>query len=121
MNKEQLKHGDYIEKGDLVAYVIDPDWKNSVKVSINGTKLLIPFDWLDSWTIANPIKNNRIVIDETFALRLKSFIEEVNVNDACSFDEKEYLLNVANQLLKYQIETATDAEEIKYLKKLNLL
>ena len=43
MNKEQLKKGDFIEKGNLVAYVIDPDWKNSAKVSINGTKLLIPF------------------------------------------------------------------------------
>ena len=121
MNKEQLKHGDYIEKGDLVAYVIDPDWKNSVKVSINGTKLLIPFDWLNGWNIANPIKDNRIVSDKTFALRLKSFIEEVNVNDACSFDEKEYLLNIANQLLKYQIETAINESEINYLKRLNLL
>ena len=121
MNKGQLKHGDYIEKGDLIAYVIDPDWKNSVKVSINGAKLLIPLDWLDSWHIANPIKDNRIVSNETFAVRFKNFISDVNVNDACSFEEKEYLLSVANQLLKYQIETATDESEINYLKDLNLL
>lgn len=121
MNKKQLKHGDYIEKGNLIAYVIDPNWKDSIKVSINGTKLLIPFDWLDSWNIANPIKNNRIVIDKTFAIRFKNFISDVNVNDACSFDEKEYLLSVANQLLEYQIETATDESEINYLKNLNLL
>jgi hypothetical protein len=121
MNKEQLKHGDYIEKGNLIAYVIDPNWKNSVKVSINGSKLLIPFDWLDNWHIANPIKDNRIVSNETFAIRFKNFISDVNVNDACSFEEKEYLLNVANQLLKYQIETATDESEINYLKDLNLL
>jgi hypothetical protein len=121
MNKKQLKHGDYIEKGDLIAYVIDPDWKNSVKVSINGTKLLIPFDWLDSWTIANPIKDNRIVSNETFAIRFKNFISDVNVNDACSEEVKEYLLNVSNQLLKYQIQTATEEEEINYLKRLNLL
>ena len=121
MNKEQLKHGDYIEKGNLVAYVIDPDWKNSVKVSINGTKLLIPFDWLNDWNIANPIKDNRIISDETFAIRFKTFIEETEVSDPCSDDEKDYLLNVANRLLKYQIQTATDKSEIDYLKRLNLL
>lgn len=121
MNKEQLKKGDIIEKGDLIAYVIDPNWKNSSKVSINGTKLLIPFDWLEDWHIANPIKNNRIVSNETFAIRFKNFIKDVQVNDPASDEEKEYLLNVANQLLKYQIQTVTEDTEINYLKKLNLL
>lgn len=69
----------------------------------------------------NPIKNNRIVSSKTFAIRLKSFVENVKVNDPCSEEEKEYLLNVSNQLLKYQIQTATDEEEINYLKRLNLL
>lgn len=69
----------------------------------------------------NPIKNNRIVSSKTFAIRLKSFVENVEVNDPCSEEEKEYLLNVSNQLLKYQIQTATDEEEINYLKRLNLL
>lgn len=69
----------------------------------------------------NPIKNNRIVSSKTFAIRLKSFVEDVKVNDPCSEEEKEYLLNVSNQLLKYQIQTATDEEEINYLKRLNLL
>ena len=69
----------------------------------------------------NPIKNNRIVSSKTFAIRLKSFVENVKVNDSCSEEEKEYLLNVSNQLLKYQIQTATDEEEINYLKRLNLL
>ena len=121
MNKDQLKRGDYIEKGDLVAYVIDPNWKNSAKVSINGTKLLIPFNWINDWNIANPIRNNRIVSDKTFAIRFKNFIKNIQVNDACSEDEQEYLLNVANQLLKYQIQTATDESEINYLKRINLL
>ena len=120
MNKEQLKHGDFIEKGDLIAYVIDPNWKNYIKASINGTKILIPLDWLEGWHIANPIKNNRLVNDKTFAIRFKNFIETVTLNDACSFEEKEYLLSVANQLLKYQIQTATDESEIDYLKRLNL-
>lgn len=71
--------------------------------------------------INNPIKDNRIVSSKTFAIRLKSFIEEVRVNDPCSEEEKEYLLNVANNLLNYQIQTATDEEEINYLKRLKLL
>jgi len=71
--------------------------------------------------IDNPIKDNRIVSSKTFAIRFKSFIEEVRVNDPCSEEEKEYLLNVANRLLEYQIQTATNNEEIEYLKRLKLL
>ena len=65
----------------------------------------------------NPIINNRIVSSKTFAIRLKNFIEDVQVSDAASEEEKEYLLIVANQLLKYQIKTATDESEISYLKR----
>jgi hypothetical protein len=35
-------------------------------------------------------------------------------------EEYEYMQIVANDLLKYQIQTATDEEEINYLKRLNL-
>lgn len=69
----------------------------------------------------NPIKNNRIVSSKTFAIRFKHFIENVKVNDPASEEEKEYLLNVSDQLLKYQLQTVTDEEEINYLKRLNLL
>ena len=69
----------------------------------------------------NPIKNNRLVSDITFVLRLKNFIENTNVNDICSFEEKEYLLNIINKLLNYQIKTVKDEDEIKYLKNNNLL
>lgn len=72
-------------------------------------------------TFDNPIKDNRIINSKTFAIRFKSFIEEVRVNDPCSEEEKEYLLNIANQLLNYQIQTVTDKEEINYLKRLKLL
>ena len=64
----------------------------------------------------NPIKENRIVNDITFAIRLRDFIKRTNVCDAMSEEEKEYLLRVAQQLLDYQIETATDESELKYLK-----
>ena len=78
----------------------------------------VPLEWLED---KSPFKNNRIVNDITFALRLKNFIEKVDVNDMCSFEEKEYLLNVANELLNYQIKTVIDDDEIKYLKNNNLL
>ena len=70
--------------------------------------------------LKNPIKDNRIVSSKTFAIRLRDFISNVEVNDPCSEEEKEYLLRVAENLLYYQIRTATDEEEINYLKRLNL-
>ena len=69
----------------------------------------------------NPIKDNRIVSSKTFAIRFKHFIKDVQVNDPASEEEKEYLLSVANQLLEYQIQTASNKEEIDYLKRLHLL
>lgn len=124
MNKEQLKKGDIIECNGITAYVVDPNYKeNYVKVNLGNTcraRVLINKDWFSVWNFVSPIKDNRIISDETFAIRFKNFISDVSVNDACSFEEKEYLLNVSNQLLKYQIQTATDESEINYLKGLDL-
>ena len=122
MNKEQLKKGDIIECCGITAYVLDPNYKNNyVKVVLNcTTKALLSKDCMDIWTFINPIKDNRLVSNKTFAVRFRNFIKDVQVNDACSEEEKEYLLNVADQLLKYQIQTATDKSEIDYLKRLNL-
>lgn len=63
----------------------------------------------------NPIKDNRIVNDITFAIRLRDFIKRTDVCDAMSEEEKEYLLRISENLLYYQIETATDESELKYL------
>ena len=63
----------------------------------------------------NPIIDNRIVNDTTFALRLKNFIEKVNVCDQPSEEEKEYLLMVADSLLRFQVGTANDSKELGYL------
>ena len=68
----------------------------------------------------NPIKDNRIVSDMTFAVRLKNFIDNVEACDCPGEEEKEYLQSVANELIKHQVETATDEEEIKYLKNIGL-
>ena len=67
----------------------------------------------------NPIKNNRIIKDETFALRLLSFALEANCCDACGEDEKESMISYSVSLLNYQIYTATEEKEISYLKRCN--
>ena len=124
MNKEQLKKGDIIECNGITAYVVDPNFNNNyVKVNLGNTykaRVLINKDWLSIWNFISPIKDNRIVSDKTFAIRFRNFIKDVQVNDPASDEEKEYLLNVSNQLLNYQIQTATDEKEINYLKRLNL-
>lgn len=68
----------------------------------------------------SPIKDNRIVNDTTFAIRLKAFVEDVQVCDCAGEEEKEYFQMIAVRLIKYQIETATDESEINYLKRLGL-
>ena len=122
MKKEQLKRGDIIECCGITAYVVDPNYKeNYVKVNLGNicrARVLINKDWLSIWNFVSPIKNNRIVSDKTFAVRFRNFIKDIQVNDPCSEEEQEYLLNVANQLLNYQIQTVTDEEEIDYLKRL---
>ena len=67
----------------------------------------------------NPIKNNRLVKDKTFALRLLSFALETMCSDPCSEDEKESMISYSTSLLKYQIETATDKDELDYLERCN--
>ena len=67
----------------------------------------------------NPIKDNRIVKDKTFALRLLSFAMSTQCGDACAEDEKESMISYSTTLLKYQIETATDKDELDYLERCN--
>lgn len=69
----------------------------------------------------NPIKENRLVNDQTFAIRLKSFIDNVEVCDLPGEEEKEYLLQVADKLINYQCVTVSDDYEKEYLKRLNLI
>lgn len=64
---------------------------------------------------ANPIIDNRIINDKTFALRLVSFISSTTANDCASTEEKKYLLNMAKNLLKYQVVTAKEQSELSYI------
>ena len=68
----------------------------------------------------NPIKDNRIVNDTTFAIRLNNFMDGVDCCDCAGEEEKEYFQMVAERLVKYQVETATEEEEVNYLKRLGL-
>lgn len=68
----------------------------------------------------NPIKENRIVCDYTFATRLLSFALDVACSDACSEDEKDAFISYANELLKYQCLTAKEDFEIQYLRRIGV-
>lgn len=74
---------------------------------------------------ANPIKDNRIVSSETFAIRFKHFLEWIPkewwMSQPHYYEEYEYLMSIAQCLLDYQIQTAKDKIEIDYLKRLELL
>ena len=67
----------------------------------------------------NPIKNNRIIEDSTFALRLLNFALYVRISDAYSEDEKKSMIHYATKLLNYQIKTVTDKIEKGYLDRCN--
>lgn len=66
--------------------------------------------------LQNPIKDNRIVNDHTFALRLLNFLNNIEVYDLASEEELEYLKIIARKLLVYQDSTVIeDSEEEAYL------
>jgi hypothetical protein len=69
--------------------------------------------------INKTIIDGRIVSDITFATRLISFLNNIQVNDGCSDDELTYLKNVANNLLKLQIATVENVNELNYLKRIH--
>ena len=68
----------------------------------------------------NPIKDDRIVSNITFATRLYHFIKDVDVNDACNSNEKKSMLYGAKRLLEYQVLTAEEEKEIDYLKRVGV-
>ena len=67
----------------------------------------------------NPIKKNRIVQDHTFALRLLNFALDTQCNDSCGEDEKKSMVSYSLELLRYQLKTASNKNEIDYLDRCN--
>ena len=125
MNKEQLKVGDYIQSTIGTFAYVDKILPTKVRVWIDNKKDYILDEQLHHWSYANPIKDNRIILSKTFAIRFKQFLEWVPVNWITSqphyIEEFEFMDKVADYLLNYQIQTAVDEEEINYLKRLKLL
>jgi len=125
MNKEQLKVGDYIESkfGDK-AYV-DKILKNQIRIIVDGKKCYLGDGALIHWSYGNPIKDDRIIGSKTFAIRFKQFLDwipkEFYMSGPHILEEYEYMQMMAERLLNYQIQTATDEKEIEYLKRLNLI
>lgn len=123
MKKEQLKRGDKIQSNSGQIAFVDVIFPNRVRVWSEGAKFNIFDEELENWSYANPIINNRIVSSKTFAVRFKRFLEWIPEDWINSqphyYEEYEYMKSVANQLLKYQIQTVTDKEEIDYLTRLS--
>jgi hypothetical protein len=72
-------------------------------------------------TEENPIINNRIVNDITFAVRLKKFVSDILCSTQSGKEEQNYILSVANKLIHYQVATLKDPEEKKYLAANNVI
>lgn len=125
MKKEDIEFGDVLttENGE-VAYVGKIN-NTGISVIINNKKDFILNDRLPYWKLANPIKDNRLVSSYTFAVRFKHFLDWIPVDWWMSqphyYEEFQYMKSVANRLLKYQLATITDENEIKYFKNLKML
>ena len=70
----------------------------------------------------NLIIDNRLVNDQTFAIRFKHFLEKIQPCDACAEEELEYFNLVANKLLQYQkLTVIPGSNEECYLKNCKVL
>ena len=125
MKKEQLEIGDHLQSDSGKFAYVDKILPTKVRVYIDNQKDYILDEQLHHWSYANPIKDNRIISSETFAVRFKQFLEWIPEKWITSqihyVEEYNYMLQIANQLLNYQIQTSTNEEEINYLKRLKLL
>jgi hypothetical protein len=125
MKKEQLKIGDYIQSDTGLTAFVDKILPTKIRVWIDGKKDYILDEQLHHWSYGNPIKDNRIVSNYTFAVRFKQFLEWIPKEWCMSqqhyYEEYEYMNIVADNLLNYQIQTVSDKNEIEYFKRLELL
>jgi len=125
MKKEDIKEGSVLVSTEGVKAFVIKVLKDKLLVQIDGHKAVIVNNNLYLWKFANPIKDDRIISSKTFAVRFKQFLEwipkEFYMSGPHILEEYEYMNDIANHLLNYQIQTASDKEEIDYLKRLNLL
>lgn len=125
MTKEQLKKGDCIQSDIGQLAFVQQILPDKVKVLIDNKKDYILDIQLHHWMYPNPIKDNRIISDKTFAVRFKQFLEWIPEKWITSqphyIEEYDYMLQIAKQLLNYQVQTTNSEEENNYLKNLSLL
>ena len=126
MNKSDIKIGKPIENIEgNIAYVDKILKDGRIRICMNGRREYLLEESLQYWKPMNPIRNGRIVNDITFAVRFKQFLKWIPENWWMSqphyFEEYEYMMMIAEELLEHQINTVTDENEIKYFKNLNLL
>ena len=125
MKKEDIKEGSVLVSTEGTKAFVTKVLKDKLLVQIDGHKAVIVNNDLYLWKFANPIKDNRIISSKTFAVRFKQFLEwipkEFYMSGPHILEEYEYMNDIANHLLNYQIQTASDKEEVNYLKRLNLL
>lgn len=125
MKKEDIKEGSVLVSTEGTKAFVTKVLKDKLLVQIDGHKAVIVNNDLYLWKFANPIKDNRIISSKTFAVRFKQFLEwipkEFYMSGPHILEEYEYMNDIANHLLNYQIQTASDKEEVDYLKRLNLL
>jgi len=76
-------------------------------MSLYALKLIESFENSED----NPIRDNRIVSDRTFAYRLKSHLKDVRAECQMGQEELDYLSGVADRLLEYQKQTMPDDEK----------
>ena len=125
MNKSDIKIGKSIEDIEGNIAYVDKILKNGkIRIYMNGKREYLSEESLQYWKPMNPIRNGRIVSDITFAVRFKQFLKWIPKNwwmSQCHyFEEYEYMMMVAEELLEHQINTVTDENEIKYFENLNL-
>lgn len=72
-------------------------------------------------SMENPIIDNRIVNDKTFAVRFKSFLNGIQANDMAGEEELDYLKYVADKLVTYQLTTVETDEEKAYFENLKMM
>lgn len=116
--------------GDL--FKIQP---NSTEKMLYTDRLAICSSEPESWEIATDEEidlynkgivekifiDNRMLFDKTFAFRFKHFVECLETSDSYGHMVKESMLSYATRLLNRQIITATDKDEIEYLKSKGLI
>jgi len=125
MNRDNIKKGSVLVSTEGTKAFVTKVLKDKLLVQIDGHKAVIVNNDLYLWEFANPIKDGRIVSSITFAVRFKGFLKwipkEFYMSGPHILEEYEYMNYIADRLLDYQIQTASDGKEIRYLKNLNLI